>query len=88
MADDKPIPHTLADTLALALIAASDAPIVLLDGELKVIAASRSFSRGFQIDPAQIEGRSLFSLGAGEWDVPQLRSLLKVTLSGSAKVDA
>lgn len=88
MADDKPISHTVADTLALALIASSDAPIVLLDGELNVIAASVSFSRGFQIDPTRIAGRSLFSLGTGEWDVPQLRSLLKVTLSGSAQVDA
>jgi two-component sensor histidine kinase len=75
------------DTLALALVAASDAPILLLDGDLTVIAASTSFSRVFQLDPASVNGRALFSLGAGEWDVPQLRSLLRVTLSGAAQVD-
>jgi two-component sensor histidine kinase len=87
MADDLPTP-TVVDALALALVASSDAPILLLDGELNVVAASVSFGRAFQISPAAAEGRSLFALGAGEWDVPQLRSLLRVTLSGAAQVDA
>jgi two-component sensor histidine kinase len=87
MADDLPTP-TVVDALALALVASSDAPILLLDGELNVVAASASFGRAFQIDPGAAEGRSLFALGAGEWDVPQLRSLLRVTLSGAAQVDA
>ena len=88
MADDPSTPPAIADTLALALVAASDAPILLLDGDLVVIAASASFARAFQIDPATVAGRSLFDLGGGEWDVPQLRSLLRVTLSGAAQVDA
>ncbi len=78
----------VADTLALALVAASDAPILLLDGHLTVIAASGSFVRAFQIDPETTNGRSLSSLGAGEWNIPQLRSLLRVTLSGAADVGA
>ena len=88
MPDDIPIAPIVADRLALALVASSDAPIILLDGNLSVVAASTSFSRAFQIEPADIIGRSLFALGSGEWDVPQLRSLLKATLSGAAKVDA
>ena len=88
MADDVPLAHAVSDSLAMALIASSDAPIVLLDGELTVIAASTSFSRSFQIDPVTTEGRSMLALGEGEWDVPQLQSLLRATLSGAAKVDA
>jgi two-component sensor histidine kinase len=88
MADDLPLPHTVADSLALALVASSDAPILLLDDEMTLIAASDSFSRSFRIEPAGLNGRSLFALGDGEWDVPQLRSLLKATLSGAAKLDA
>lgn len=49
--------------LALALVQSSTAPVLLLDGDLKVIAASGSFSRAFRIDPAAIIGRSVFSLG-------------------------
>ena len=78
----------VANDLALALVASSDAPILLLDGELKVIAASTSFSRAFKMEPSNTDGRSLFALGDGEWDVPQLRTLLGATLSGAAQVDA
>ena len=88
MADDLLPAPAVADSLALALVTSSDAPILLLDGELTVVVASASFSRAFQIDPAAAHGRSMFALGDGEWDVPQLRSLLRATLSGAAKVDA
>jgi two-component sensor histidine kinase len=87
MANDQSTPIVVTDALALALVASSDAPILLLDGELTVIAASDSFSRAFHIDPATAAGRSLFALGGGEWNVPQLHSLLSATLSGAA-VDA
>jgi two-component sensor histidine kinase len=70
------------DTLALALVSASDAPIVLLDGDLTVIAASASFCRSFEIDAGETSGLSLFELGSGEWNVRQFRSLLKVIASG------
>jgi len=88
MADDIPIVPAVADSLALALVASSDAPILMLDGALVVIAASTSFARAFQVDPATLAGTSLFALGAGEWDVPQLRSLLKATLSRAVELEA
>jgi two-component sensor histidine kinase len=88
MADNKPTIPIVADSLALALVVASDAPILLLDGELVVVAASASFARAFQIEAASMPGTSLFALGQGEWDVPQLRALLKSTLSGLASVEA
>ncbi|HEY5412564.1 MAG TPA: sensor histidine kinase [Caulobacteraceae bacterium] len=88
MADDALLVPAVEDSLALALIASSDAPIVLLDGGLMVIAASTSFFRIFQIDPASNVGRSMLALGQGEWNVPQLQSLLRATLSGAAKIDA
>jgi len=88
MADDAPIHPVVTDSLALALVASSDAPILLLDGDLTVIAASASFSRTFQVDPAQTKGRPLFAMGAGEWDVPQLRSLLRATLLGAPEIEA
>ena len=74
--------------LALALIASSTAPLVLLDGDLTVVAVSRSFCQAFGIDQASAPGRSIFDLGAGEWDVRQLRALLKATVDGHADIDA
>jgi two-component sensor histidine kinase len=88
MSDFAPKPHAVTDSLALALIASSDAPILLLDSDMAVVAASHSFARAFKINLSSLIGGSLFTAGDGEWDVPQLRSLLRATLSGAAKVDA
>jgi two-component sensor histidine kinase len=75
-------------SLALAVVGSSTAPLVLLDGDLIVIAASASFFTAFKIDPAGAVGEPFLSLGDGEWNLPRLRSLLTATLSGAADVDA
>jgi two-component sensor histidine kinase len=86
-------PHSSASAdlslnLALAVIDSSTAPLLLLNGDdLTLIAASKSFCRAFQIDPATLPGLALRELGAGEWDLPQLISLLRATASGYAQVD-
>jgi hypothetical protein len=72
----------------LAMVASSDAPLLLLDGALRVIAASNSFGSAFHVDAADAAGRSVFALGDGRWDLPKLRSLLAATASGKAAVKA
>jgi two-component sensor histidine kinase len=74
--------------LALAVIGSSSAPLVLLDGDLNVVAASASFFKAFQIDPTGAVGEPFLGLGDGEWNLPRLRSLLTATLSGAAAVEA
>lgn len=75
-----------ADGLALAVIASSNAPVLLLDDGLTIIAASDTFCDTFAIDPARTAGRRLSELGGGEWGVPQLGSLLKATAAGAAEI--
>jgi len=75
-------------SLALAVVGSSTVPLLLLDDVLKVIAASASFCRVFQIDPERILGRFLGELGTGEWNKPQLRVLLEATARGNADIDA
>jgi two-component system, sensor histidine kinase PdtaS len=86
MAPHTPTHPDIALDLALAVIASSDAPLLLLNSALTIVAASRSFCRVFQIDPAAMQGRALAELGAGEWNVPQLSALLRATASGYAEV--
>jgi len=78
----------VAHNLALAVVTASTAPALLLDENLNLLAASNSFHRAFALDPEQALGQSMFLLGGGKWDVPQLRTLLATTLAGSARIDA
>lgn len=73
-------------SLALAVIASSSAPIVLLDADLGVIAASASFYDAFLIDPKVDAGKKFQQLGNGEWNVAQLTGLLEATVAGMASI--
>lgn len=74
--------------LSLALLASSKAPLVLLADDLTVIGASDSFCGEFGIDPETVNGTRLADLGKGEWNVPQLDSLLRATFEGAAAIEA
>jgi two-component sensor histidine kinase len=88
MAHDTAPPPEIALNLAFAVIDSSNTPLLLLDGDLVVIAASTSFCRVFRIDLANALGQTVFALGSGEWDIPQFRVLLGATVSGDAAIDA
>ena len=69
--------------LALAVIAASEAATLLLDGALTIIIASASFSRLFELDPLTLPGQNFLSCGSGEWRTPELAAVLDHTRNGS-----
>ncbi|MEG4073252.1 CheR family methyltransferase [Microcoleus sp. Pol14C2] len=58
-------------------------PLLVLDLELRAITANRSFYETFQVMPSQTEQRSLFDMGNGQWNIPELRSLLEEILAGN-----
>ena len=88
MNEPMPLRNETVNGLAMALVESSKAPLLLLDGDVVVIGASTSFCDAFNIDSATVAGRRLADLGAGEWDVPQLNSLLRATIAGAAEIDA
>ncbi|MBD2357955.1 PAS domain-containing protein [Tolypothrix sp. FACHB-123] len=51
--------------------------ILVLDLELRVVKANRSFYQTFQVVPTQTEQRLIFELGNGQWNISLLRSLLE-----------
>jgi two-component sensor histidine kinase len=69
----------VADACALAqgIVDTVREPVLVLDKELRVIAASRSFYSAFKVSPADTQGRLLYALGDGQWDIPKLRLLLE-----------
>jgi two-component sensor histidine kinase len=80
--------HHFEAASTLAVVASSNEPLLFLRADLTIIAASGSFCAAFQIEPATVIGRELADLGAGEWALPQLASLLRATASGSAQIEA
>lgn len=66
-----------ACSLAHAIVDSVRDPIIVLDGELRVIVASRSFYRTFKVEAENTEGKLLYELGDGAWNIPKLRLLLE-----------
>lgn len=62
-------------------------PLVVLDSDLRVESANRSFYREFQVDPAQTVGTFIYDLGNHQWDIPRLRTLLEEILPQSKTVE-
>jgi two-component sensor histidine kinase len=69
----------VADACALAqsIVDTVREPIIVLDKDLRVIAASRSFYSAFEVSPEETQGKLLYALGDGQWDIPKLRLLLE-----------
>ena len=55
-------------------------PLLVLDSDFSVLAASRSFYEIFQVDPEHTMGCQLYALGDGQWDIPALRVLLETII--------
>jgi two-component sensor histidine kinase len=68
----------IADACALAqsIVDTVREPVIVLDKGLRVIAASRSFYSAFRVSPEETQGRLLYTLGDGQWNIPKLRLLL------------
>ena len=52
-------------------------PIVVLDKELRLVSANRSFYATFRAIPEETEGQKIYDLGNKQWDIPELRRLLE-----------
>ena len=77
-----------ACAFAEAIVNTVREPLVVLDQDLRVVAASRSFYRTFQVNPKDTEGKLLYELGDGVWDIPKLRSLLEKILPADGAIEA
>jgi two-component sensor histidine kinase len=64
-------------TLAQAMVDTVRESLLVLDGDLRIVAASRSFYSTFQTTPAETLGRLIYDLGSGGWNGPALRELLE-----------
>ena len=77
-----------ARALAEAIVDTVREPLLVLDGDLHVLAVSRSFYLTFRVDRQDVLGRPLYSLGDGQWHIPALRILLEKIIPERAAMDA
>src|SRR5256714_1173333 len=52
-------------------------PLLILDTTLRVGSANRAFYQTFHVSSEETEDRLIYELGNGQWDIPDLRTLLE-----------
>jgi PAS domain S-box-containing protein len=62
-------------------------PLLILDATLRVRSANRAFYQTFHVSPGETEGRLIYELGNGQWDIPDLRTLLEDIVPKSSVFD-
>jgi PAS domain S-box-containing protein len=55
-------------------------PLIVLDHDLRIVTASRSFYNFFKVKPEETVGQLIYNLGNKQWDIPKLRELLESIL--------
>jgi len=75
---DDPFADTkLGNALTRAIVDTIHEPFLVLDADLRIIVASRSFYEKFQVKKEETQGRLLYEIGNGQYDIPALRHFLK-----------
>ena len=62
---------------AEAIVETVREPLVILNQNLQAMKANKTFYATFQAKPEETEGRLIYDLGNGQWNIPKLRELLE-----------
>jgi PAS domain S-box-containing protein len=62
-------------------------PLLVLDHNLRVTQANRSFFSTFRVEPDETIGEGIFTLGDGQWDIAPIREVLREKLASEPEVN-
>ena len=62
--------------------------LLVLEPDLTIRFANRSFCNTFAVAPEDTVGRKIHELGSGQWDIPKLRTALDTIVSGHTTIEA
>src|SRR5215212_1429359 len=68
---------TAIETYAQNIVDTVREPLLILDATLRVSSGNRAFYHTFQVSEEETENRLIYELGNGQWDIPNLRTLLE-----------
>jgi len=63
-----------------AILSTFQEPMLILDKDIRIISANKSFYRIFHVTEDESIGISLFKLGNNQWNIPRLRELMEEIL--------
>src|ERR1700732_592916 len=65
------------ETYAQNIVDTVREPLLMLDSTLRVRSANNAFYQTFHVSSEETENRLIYELGNGQWDIPDLRTLLE-----------
>lgn len=69
---------------AEAIVETVREPLIILDEQLRIKTANKSFFDKFKVEKKETYNKLIFDLGNGQWDIPLLKKLLKEILPKSS----
>lgn len=72
---------------AESIIATIREALLVLDSNLRIVIANRSFYTIFKVTPYETEDQYIYNLGNRQWDIPKLRHLLEDILENNTFFD-
>lgn len=76
-----------AKNFAEAVVQTVRHPLLILDGDLRVRKVNGAFYDTFQTSPIETNGKLIYLLGNGQWNIPRLRTLLESILPSNSSFD-
>ena len=76
-----------AQDYAESIVSTVREPLLVLDTKLRIISANQSFYRTFSVTPQETEGKPIYEIGNGQWNIPKLRELLEEILPKNTSFD-
>lgn len=73
-----------AKAYAEAIVSPLPIALLVLEADLRVRSASQLFYETFHVVPEETEGRLIYELGNGQWNIPKLRTFLEEILPDNA----
>lgn len=77
-----------ARNYAEAIVETVQVPLVVLESNLRINKANRSFYETFQLSPSETAQAIFFEVCNGQWNIPRLRSLLEETLTNDRSLQS
>jgi len=78
----------MRDVNPLDLVQTIREGVLVLEPDLTVRFANRSFCDIFAVPPEHTVGRKLYEIGNGQWNIPELRTALKAIISEQKTIEA
>ncbi|PZX92073.1 hypothetical protein DOS84_17380 [Flavobacterium aquariorum] len=64
-----------------AILSTVHEPVLVLDKDIKIKSANKSFCKTFHVTEEECIGKSLYKLGNNQWNIPKLKALIEEIVS-------